>query len=99
MSQDRTNPPSSLPRPDFFAEALRRAAAAKVSRPARRTFAEMSPGQDRQPVLHLAPNVRFLPTAVWGDMEPDVCPMCLRWSCICGQSTHAPAGAALTAVA
>lgn len=99
MNQDRTNPPSSLPRPDFFSEALRRAGSAAVSRPARRTFAEMLPGATRPPVLHLAPNVRFLPTAVWGDTEPDVCPLCERWSCICGQSAHAPACVSVKAVA
>ena len=91
-------------RPDFFSEALRRARTATVVRPARRTLAEMAPGHARPALLQLAPNVQLLPTAVWdgGDGDDgDVCPLCMRWSCICGQGLTAPAGtrAAVKAVA
>lgn len=102
MNQDRTKSPYSRPRPDFFSEALRRAAVATVVRPVRRTFAEMAPGQDRQPVLYLAPNVRFLPTAA----QDDSCPLCASWSCDgtncqfgATAPAPAPAGTALKAVA
>ncbi|MFC7794622.1 hypothetical protein [Streptomyces cinereoruber] len=81
-------------------EALRRAAGddMHVTRPARRTYAAMAPGESRQPVLQLAPNVRFLPTAADDDeWAGEPCVVCERRSCICGQSVHAPAG--LTAVA
>lgn len=75
MSQGNPLSPSPVPRTDVFAEALRRArtADAAVTRPARRTFAKMAPGSVRHPVLHLAPNVHFLPTAVWDDLDADVC--------------------------
>ncbi|MFH8581726.1 hypothetical protein [Streptomyces zaomyceticus] len=104
MNQDRTKSPSSLPGPSVFSEALHRARTADmaVTRPARRTFAAMAPGSVRQPVLRLAPNVRFLLTAVWDDGDEDVsdaCPLCLRWTCICGQSAHALASAALKVAA
>ncbi|MFI0929713.1 hypothetical protein ACH4TP_38180 [Streptomyces sp. NPDC021012] len=102
MNQDRTKSQSSLPRPDFHSEALRRASIADmaVSRSARRTFAEMKPGFTRQPVLQLAPNVRFLPTAVWDDGDgdvSDVCPLCEHWTCICGQGSTAPVPSARAA--
>lgn len=91
------------PTPGALSEALRRArtADAAVTRPARRTFAAMAPGSVRQPVLQLAPNVRFLPSSVWGDPDADVCPLCERWTRICGQNSTAPvlSGAALKAVA
>lgn len=79
MSQDRTNPPSSLPHPDFFAEALRRVRTddAAVFRPARRTLAEMAPGFVRQPVLRLVP---ARPAA-----QDDYCPLCTYWRCRCGE--------------
>ncbi|MFJ7990247.1 hypothetical protein [Streptomyces sp. NPDC096351] len=72
---------------------------ARVSRPARRTLAAMVPGAVQRPVLQLAPNVHFLPTAVWGDPDDDACPMCLHWTCICGQDSTAPAGTALKVAA
>ena len=104
MSQDRTPNPSTVHQthPDFFSEALRRASTTAVSRPARRTFAEMLPGATRQPVLQLAPNVHFLPTVA----QDDSCPLCGSWACDgtnCqfGASAPVPAGtrAAVKAVA
>jgi len=107
VAHDRSSEHSTLAttstqsnQPDVFAEALRRArtADAAVTRAARRTLAEMAPGAVQRPVLQLAPNVHFLPVAVWGDTEADVCPLCLRWTCICGQDSAAPAPSARTAV-
>lgn len=99
MNQDRTKSPSSLPHPDVFSEALRRARTADVavSRPARRTFAAMVPGAVRQPVLRLAPNVHFLPTAAHNER----CVFCDQWLCDgnCGGFAPVPSGAALKAVA
>ncbi|MGW5003266.1 hypothetical protein ACWEP8_37060 [Streptomyces hydrogenans] len=100
MNQDRMSTPATVhqTRPNFFAtEALRRAALADatVSRPARRTFAEMLPGATRQPVLHLAPNVRFLPTAA----QDDSCVLCGTWACDgtnCQFGAHAPAPAGVS---
>jgi hypothetical protein len=98
MSQDRMNPPSSLPRPDFFSEALRRVAVDRTVRPARRTLTEMTPGHAQRPVLRLAPNVRFLPTAA----QDDACPLCGNWLCDgtnCRFGASAPARAAVKRVA
>jgi hypothetical protein len=95
MSQDRTNSPSSLPRPDFFSEALRRADSATVIRPARRTFAEMLPGATRQPVLHLAPHIRFR-------ANNERCLFCDSWTCdgvSCQSHAPAPAGVSVKAAA
>ena len=96
MSQDRMNPPSSLPRPDFFSEALRRTGSDRVVQPARRTLDDMEPGYARQPVLQLAPNVRFLPTAA----NDEKCIFCEKWFCNgnCGFAP-VPSGAALKQVA
>ena len=98
MSQDRMNPPSSLPRPDVFAEALRQARIADttVTRPARRTLAAMAPGAVQRPVLQLAPNVRFLPSAA----NDEKCIFCEKWFCNgnCGFAP-VPSGAALKQVA
>ena len=101
MSQGTSLSPSLAAHPNFFSEALRRARTADVAvtRPTRRTFAAMVPGSARQPVLQLAPNVHFLPTAVWGDPDADVCPLCERWTCICGQSAHTPASTVLKVAA
>ncbi|MFC8008691.1 hypothetical protein [Streptomyces cinereoruber] len=68
--------------PNVFADALRRAEAddKRVTRQARRTFADMAPGESRQPVLTLAPNVHFLPTTTPVGQD-DSCPLCGFWSC------------------
>ncbi|MET9725439.1 hypothetical protein [Streptomyces zaomyceticus] len=99
MSQGNPLSPSPVPRTDVFAEALRRArtADAAVTRPARRTFAAMAPGSVRQPVLQLAPNVHFLPTAA----NNERCLFCDRWLCdgSCGGFAPVPAGAALKVAA
>ncbi|MFE7547070.1 hypothetical protein [Streptomyces gardneri] len=75
-------------------EALRQARVADLAvvRPTRRTFAAMSPGSVRQPVLQLAPNVRFLPTAA----QDDSCPLCGSWSC---DGTNCSFGASVPAPA
>ncbi|MFD3336149.1 hypothetical protein ACFWV1_26400 [Streptomyces sp. NPDC058700] len=99
MSKDRTNTiPTVHQTAPYFSEALRRVRTDRVTRPARRTLAEMAPGYVRQPVLRLVPA-----TATAHEDGDDVCPMCMRWSCICGQSSTVPApssaGTALKAVA
>ncbi|MFF6903425.1 hypothetical protein [Streptomyces hydrogenans] len=78
-------------------EALRltRLADTTVSRPARRTFAEMLPGATRQPVLQLAPNVHFLPTGTV-TANNERCLFCDGWLCdgvSCQQFAPVPAGA------
>ncbi|MFH8581591.1 hypothetical protein [Streptomyces zaomyceticus] len=88
------------PTPDVFSEALRRAGTDRVVRPVRRTLAAMNPGYVRQPVLQLAPNVRFLPTTA----QDDSCPLCGAWSCDgtdCqfGASAPSPTRAALKVAA
>lgn len=84
--------------PDVFAEALRRArtADAAVVRPARRTLTAMVPGHVPSPVLRLAPNVRFLPSAA----NDEKCIFCEKWFCNgnCGFAP-APAGADLKVAA
>ncbi|MFB7592347.1 hypothetical protein [Streptomyces sp. NPDC056169] len=67
------------PTPNVFADALCRMKRDDelVTRPARRTLATMEPGYVQQPVLRLAPNVRFLPTAA----QEDSCGLCGSWSC------------------
>ncbi|MFE5828986.1 hypothetical protein ACFQ8W_01735 [Streptomyces sp. NPDC056508] len=104
MSQDLTNTITAVhpTGPDFFSEALRRVARddMHVTRQTRRTYADMAPGKSRQPVLVLAPNVRFLPTAAeddeWSD-EP--CIECERRSCPGGCRSFAPTSTGLTVVA
>ncbi|MFC8953723.1 hypothetical protein ACFT8P_13985 [Streptomyces sp. NPDC057101] len=78
--------------PDALSEALRRARTDRVVRPVRRTLAEMAPGYVRQPVL------RLVPQATTHEDGDDVCPMCMRWSCICGQSSTVSAPSARTAL-
>ncbi|MFB7359579.1 hypothetical protein [Streptomyces gardneri] len=78
MSQDRTTRTATAHQthPTVFSEALRRARTAAMVRPVRRTLGEMDPGFTRQPILRLAPSVRFLPTTA---VEP--CIFCERTSC------------------
>ncbi|MFD7980220.1 hypothetical protein [Streptomyces sp. NPDC059071] len=95
MSQDRTNTPTLIPPSQVdVSEALRRAGVAdtKVSRPARRTLAEMVPGFERQPMLTL-----YRPT--FSNDTP--CLFCDRWTCPgnCGGFAPVPSGAAFKAVA
>ncbi|MFB9558667.1 hypothetical protein [Streptomyces roseoviridis] len=90
MSQDRMQSPPSVPSIQFdVAEALRRARLADttVSRPARRTLAEMAPGFERQPVLTL-----FRPQF----SNDERCIFCEKWLCPgnCGGFAPAPAAAA-----
>ncbi|WP_329126090.1 hypothetical protein [Streptomyces sp. NBC_01353] len=89
MSKDRTKSPPLHPRPDAFADAMRRMKRdnERVVRPARRTLAEMAPGYQRQPLLRIVP----LKAA------DDTCPICSYWKCRCGDS-FAPVPAAATAV-
>ncbi|QGZ53340.1 hypothetical protein GPZ77_34485 (plasmid) [Streptomyces sp. QHH-9511] len=91
MSQDRTKFPLLHPRPDAFAEALRRSRVADLSvvRPARRTLAEMAPGYQRQPLLRLVP----LKAA------DDACAICGSWKCTGNCWSAAPAPTSETAVA
>ncbi|MFB7398280.1 hypothetical protein [Streptomyces sp. NPDC056191] len=98
MSQGTSLSPSPAARPDVFSEALHRARTADkaVTRPARRTFAAMVPGANRQPVLRLAPNVRFLPAV----MQNDSCVLCGSWACDgtdCQFGASAPAPTRVTA--
>ncbi|WP_192815829.1 hypothetical protein OG582_39375 (plasmid) [Streptomyces anulatus] len=64
----------------------RRARAA--GRRTRRTFAEMAPGQARQPVLHMTRPLTFAPTASRASAD-DACTWCGRW--LCGGNCFAPA--------
>ncbi|MFI1910679.1 hypothetical protein ACIOHB_31615 [Streptomyces microflavus] len=58
-----------------------------VGRRARRTLAEMAPGQTRQPVLLMAPPMTFVPTAARAGAD-DACVLCGSW--LCGGSCFAP---------
>ncbi|MFD8440185.1 hypothetical protein ACFV2I_34570 [Streptomyces microflavus] len=70
----------------LVADGDRRALAA--GRRARRTLAEMAPGQTRQPVLLMAPQLTFVPTASKAGAD-DACALCGRW--LCGGNCVAPA--------
>ncbi|MER8268020.1 hypothetical protein ABT007_27915 [Streptomyces griseus] len=50
--------------------------AAVAGRRARRTLAEMAPGQSRQPVLHLTRPLTFTPTAPAGPVAGGACTSC-----------------------
>jgi len=50
--------------------------AVAAGRQARRTFAQMAPGQSRQPVLHLTCPLTFTPTAPAGPMAGGPCTSC-----------------------
>ncbi|MFB6743573.1 hypothetical protein ACFCXC_23820 [Streptomyces microflavus] len=62
--------------------------AAGAGRRARRTLAEMAPGQTRQPVLFMAPQLTFVPTAARAGAD-DACVLCGSW--LCGGNCYAPA--------
>ncbi|MFH8873132.1 hypothetical protein [Streptomyces griseus] len=70
--------------------------AAVAGRRARRTLAEMAPGQSRQPVLRMVdrPFV-FLPTTAARSGADDACVLCGRW--LCGGNCYAPAPSLRTA--
>ncbi|MFI5635169.1 hypothetical protein ACIA8E_38670 [Streptomyces sp. NPDC051664] len=57
-----------------------------AGRRARRTLAEMVPGDTRQPVLRLARPLTFR-------AADDACPLCGYWTCRCGGFAPAPVGA------
>ncbi|RSS37442.1 hypothetical protein [Streptomyces sp. WAC08241] len=90
---------NQVPTTNFFSEAGRRAEAddMHVTCRARRTYADMVPGESRQPVLTLAPTVRFLPV-VAANTEP--CIFCEHYSCN-GTDCHGftPAPTSLRSVA
>lgn len=65
----------------------RRADAA--GRQVRRTFAEMAPGQTRQPVLRMTRELTFVPTASKAGAD-DACVLCGWWTCRCGGAAPAP---------
>lgn len=91
MNQDRTKTPTPI---HPFADAMRRMKRddQHVTRPARRTFQQMDPGFERQPVLRLVPPV----TA-----NNERCVSCDRWFCDgnCQGFAPVPSRAALKAVA
>ncbi|WP_199863317.1 hypothetical protein [Streptomyces sp. CB00316] len=62
--------------------------AATAGRRARRTLAEMAPGQTRQPVLRMTRELTFVPTASKAGAD-DACVLCGRW--LCGGNCFAPA--------
>ncbi|MFI2471512.1 hypothetical protein ACH475_34940 [Streptomyces globisporus] len=62
--------------------------AAAAGRQARRTYAEMAPGQTRQPVLYMARPLTFVPTVTRAGAD-DACVLCGRW--LCGGNCYAPA--------
>ncbi|WP_331740578.1 hypothetical protein OG323_37815 (plasmid) [Streptomyces cyaneofuscatus] len=64
----------------------RRADAA--GRQVRRTFAEMAPGQTRQPVLRMTRELTFVPTASKAGAD-DACVLCGWWTCRCGGAAPA----------
>ncbi|MEV7711198.1 hypothetical protein [Streptomyces sp. NPDC088270] len=57
--------------------------ARSAGRQARRTFAEMAPGQTRQPVLRMTRQLTFTPTAPRAGAD-DACVLCGYWKCRCG---------------
>ncbi|RLV64249.1 hypothetical protein STAN_7069 [Streptomyces sp. CBMAI 2042] len=59
--------------------------AAIAGRRARRTFAEMAPGQTRQRVLRMTRQLTFAPRAA-----DDACGLCGWWRCRCGGAAPAP---------
>ncbi|MFJ9195700.1 hypothetical protein [Streptomyces globisporus] len=61
--------------------------AAGAGRRARRTLAEMAPGQTRQPVLLMAPQLTFVPTAARAGAD-DACVLCGSW--LCGGNCFSP---------
>ncbi|MFD3641484.1 hypothetical protein [Streptomyces griseus] len=64
--------------------------AAVAGRRARRTLAEMAPGQSRQPVLRMVDRpLVFLPTTAARSGADDACVLCGRW--LCGGNCYAPA--------
>lgn len=95
MNQDRMSPARTIPKPqtqsDAFADALRRMKRDDelVTRPARRTLAEMAPGYERQPLLRLVS-----PPAASNER----CPNCDRWLCPGNCQQFAPAPTAATFV-
>ncbi|MDX2921897.1 hypothetical protein [Streptomyces sp. NE06-03C] len=62
--------------------------AAAAGRQARRTYAEMAPGQTRQPVLNMTRPLTFVPTVSRAGAD-DACVLCGRW--LCGGNCYAPA--------
>ncbi|MFJ5657284.1 hypothetical protein ACIQD5_28555 [Streptomyces microflavus] len=62
--------------------------AATAGRRARRTLAEMAPGQTRQPVLRMTRELTFVPTSSKAGAD-DACAWCGRW--LCGGNCFAPA--------
>ncbi|MFK4213669.1 hypothetical protein [Streptomyces sp. NPDC030920] len=57
--------------------------ARSAGRQARRTFAEMAPGQTRQPVLRMTRQLTFTPTAPRAGAD-EACLLCGYWKCRCG---------------
>lgn len=62
--------------------------AATAGRRARRTLAEMAPGQTRQPVLRMTRELTFVPTVSKAGAD-DACGLCGRW--LCDGNCFAPA--------
>ncbi|MFE8978584.1 hypothetical protein ACFYM7_34960 [Streptomyces cyaneofuscatus] len=62
--------------------------AATAGRRARRTFAEMTPAQTRQPVLRMTRELTFVPTVSTAGAD-DACVLCGSW--LCGGNCFAPA--------
>ncbi|MFI5905237.1 hypothetical protein [Streptomyces cyaneofuscatus] len=63
--------------------------AATAGRRARRTLAEMAPGQTRQPLLRMTRQLTFAPTAAKAGAD-DACVLCGWWKCRCGGAAPAP---------
>ncbi|WP_204164346.1 hypothetical protein [Streptomyces sp. CS090A] len=63
--------------------------AATAGRRARRTLAEMAPGQTRQPVLRMTRELTFVPTVSTAGAD-DACVLCGWWTCRCGGAAPAP---------
>ncbi|MFD6803956.1 hypothetical protein [Streptomyces cyaneofuscatus] len=63
--------------------------AATAGRRARRTLAEMAPGQTRQPVLRMTRELTFVPTVSKAGAD-DACAWCGWWKCRCGGAAPAP---------
>ncbi|MGW7402054.1 hypothetical protein ACWGH7_36985 [Streptomyces cyaneofuscatus] len=63
--------------------------AVTAGRRARRTLAEMAPGQTRQPVLRMTRQLTFAPTAAKAGAD-DACVLCGWWKCSCGGVAPAP---------
>ncbi|MFI5726934.1 hypothetical protein [Streptomyces cyaneofuscatus] len=63
--------------------------AVAAGRRARRTLAEMNPGQTRQPVLRMTRELTFVPTVPKAGAD-DACVLCGWWTCRCGGAAPAP---------